>query len=54
MKKLFLGFAIAVSLMMGIAGSAAATGPDCNGSTNADSNALIVAAALSDCDEHRP
>ena len=28
MKKLVLGFAIAVSLMVGIAGSAGATGPD--------------------------
>lgn len=52
MKKLVLGFVIAVSLMMGLAGAAGATQPDCDGSTSADSNAIAVAAVLSNCDDH--
>ena len=35
MKKLVLGFAIAVSLMVGIAGSAGALGPDGHACANA-------------------
>ena len=52
MKKLVLGFVITVSLMMGLAGSAGATQPDCNIVGNADSNALAVALVLGGCDDH--
>ena len=52
MKKLVLGFVIAVSLTMGLAGAAGATQPDCDGSTSANSNALSVAAVLGNCDDH--
>ena len=54
MKKLLLGFVIAVSLMMGLAGAAGATKPDCNGFDNADGNALIVATVLGSCVDHSP
>ena len=52
MKKLVLGFVIAVSLMMGLAGAAGATKPDCTGSLIANTNALGAAAVLGDCDDH--
>ena len=54
MKKLVLGFVIAVSLMMGLAGAAGAVKPDCAGSTSADSNAIAVAVVLSACEDHSP
>ena len=52
MKKLVLGFAIAVSLMVGIAGSAGAIGPDVNGCANAQGNGTTVVTNLG-CEDHR-
>ena len=54
MKKLVLGFAIAASLMVGIAGSAGATKPDCNIVGNVNFEALLVAAVLDSCDNNHP
>ena len=51
MKKLILGFAIAVSLMVGIAGSAGATGPDDHGCSNARDNGTTVVTNLG-CEDH--
>ena len=52
MKKLVLGFAIAVSLMVGIAGSAGATGPDNSGCSNAQDTGATVVTNLG-CEDHR-
>ena len=51
MKKLVLGFVIAVSLMMGLAGAAGATGPDDNGCANARDNGATVVTTLG-CEDH--
>ena len=58
MKKLVLGFVIAVSLMMGIAGAAGATGPDnhaCAGANagSAAPTALTVLVDTLGCENHR-
>ncbi len=52
MKKLVIGFVISVSLMMGLAGAAGATQPDCKIVGNANSNAFLMAPVLGSCDDH--
>ena len=56
MKKLVLGFVIAVSLMMGLAGAAGAVQPDTNACLNAQGNGLTVVAGLgtTGCEAHAP
>ena len=53
MKKLILGFVIAVSLMMGLAGAAGAVKPDCN-AFNASGHGLTTVIGLIDgeCEDH--
>lgn len=52
MKKLVLGFVIAVSLMVGIAGSAGATQADSQACSNAASNGLTAIAMHGGCGGH--
>ncbi len=55
MKKLYLGFAIAVSLMIGIAGSAAATEPDihaCVGSSGTPGQLVVRELGNGECEDH--
>ena len=59
MKKLVLGFVIAVSLMMGLAGAAGAAKPDdnaCNGLIGGPASTVLldVVAFASDCEDHSP
>lgn len=51
MKKLILGFVIAISMMMGLAGAAGAMGPDDNGCGNAQDNGATVVTNLG-CEDH--
>ncbi len=52
MKKLVLGFVIAVSLMMGLAGVAGATQADDQACNNATSNGLSAIASHGGCGAH--
>ena len=59
MKKLILGFVIAVSLMMGLAGAAGAAKPDDNACTALSggpaSTVLVdVVAFDNECEDHSP
>ena len=52
MKKLVLGFVIAVSLMAGAAGSALATGPDTAGCLGATGSAGLSVLQDLGCGDH--
>ena len=56
MKKLIIGMALAISLMLGIAGSAAATGPDesiCDHANTAAITVIVTTLGFT-CDAHGP
>ena len=56
MKKLVLGFVIAVSLMIGLAGAAGATEPDinaCLGTSGHDGFGVVSVLGTGSCEDHR-
>lgn len=54
MKRLMISLAVAISLTVGIAGSAAATSPDNHACGKANSHAITQALSTLGCEAHAP